>query len=366
MNTRIYESEVEEAALQWFGEIGYEVLYGPDIEPDGAQPERTDYADPLLHGRLREALSRINPGLPEPAIDEAYRKIITAGSPSLIENNLAFHRFLTDGVTVEYRNVEGAIRHGIIQLIDCADPGNNDWAVVNQYTVKGPDRLRRPDIAVFINGLPIAVIELKNPGDEEATIWTAYNDLQTYKQQISSLFTSNELLVISDGVEARIGSLTADEDWFMPWRTVDGSEIAPTIAPQLETLIRGLFSPERLAEYLKNFILFESDGYKVIKKIAGYHQFFAVQEATSSTVQASSPDGDQKGGVIWHTQGSGKSLTMVFYARKIILHPAMENPTIVVLTDENALANQLFDTYSHCVNHIRQNQLKANSRGHNR
>ncbi len=364
MNTRIYESEVEEAALQWFGEIGYEVLYGPDIEPDGAQPERTDYADPLLHGRLREALSRINPGLPEPAIDEAYRKIITAGSPSLIENNLAFHRFLTDGVTVEYRNVEGAIRHGIIQLIDCADPGNNDWAVVNQYTVKGPDRLRRPDIAVFINGLPIAVIELKNPGDEEATIWTAYNDLQTYKQQISSLFTSNELLVISDGVEARIGSLTADEDWFMPWRTVDGSEIAPTIAPQLETLIRGLFSPERLAEYLKNFILFESDGYKVIKKIAGYHQFFAVQEATSSTVQASSPDGDQKGGVIWHTQGSGKSLTMVFYARKIILHPAMENPTIVVLTDENDLDNQLFDTFSHCVDHIRQNPIQANSRGH--
>ncbi len=364
MNTRIYESEVEEAALQWFGEIGYEVLYGPDIEPDGTQPERTDYADPLLHGRLREALSRINPGLPEPAINEAHRRIITAGSPSLIENNQAFHRYLTDGVTVEYRNAEGAIRHGIVRLIDCTDPGNNDWAVVNQYTVRGPDRLRRPDIAVFINGLPIAVIELKNPGDEEATIWTAYNDLQTYKQQIPSLFNFNELLVVSDGVEARIGSLTADEDWFMPWRTVDGIEIAPTTAPQLETLIRGLFTHERLTEYLKNFILFESDGYKVIKKIAGYHQFFAVQEATSSAVQASSPDGDQKGGVIWHTQGSGKSLTMVFYARKIILHPAMENPTIVVLTDENDLDNQLFDTFSHCADHIRQNPVQANSRAH--
>jgi len=364
MNTRFYESEVEEAALQWFAEIGYEVLYGPDIEPDGTYPERTDYADPLLHGRLREALTRINPGLPEPAINEAYRKITTAGSPSLIENNQAFHRYLTDGVTVEYRNVEGAIRHGIVQLIDCTDPGNNDWTVVNQYTVKGPDRPRRPDIAVFINGLPIAVIELKNPGDEEATIWTAYNDLQTYKQQIPSLFAFNELLVISDGVEARIGSLTADEDWFMPWRTVDGIKIAPTTAPQLETLIRGLFTHERLTEYLKNFILFESDGYRVIKKIAGYHQFFAVQEATSSAVQASSPDGDQKGGVIWHTQGSGKSLTMVFYARKIILHPAMENPTIVVLTDENDLDNQLFDTFSHCADHIRQNPVQANSRGH--
>ena len=364
MNPRFYESEVEEVALQWFSEIGYEVLYGPEIEPEGTQQERIDYADPLLHGRFREALIRINSKLPREAINEAYRKVTTTASPSFIENNQTFHRYLTDGVTVEYRNAEGAIRHGIVQIIDCDDPANNDWAVVNQFTLKGPNRPRRPDIVVFINGLPIAVIELKNPGDEDATIWKAFNDLQTYKQQIPSLFTSNELLVISDGVEARIGSLTADEDRFMPWRTVEGSEIAPTTSPRLEVLIRGLFAHERLTEYLKNFILFESDGSKVVKKIAGYHQFFAVQEAVRSTVLAASPDGDQKGGVIWHTQGSGKSLTMVFYARKIILHPEMENPTLVVLTDENDLDNQLFDTFSHCSEHLRQNPAQANSREH--
>lgn len=364
MNALFYESEVEEAALQWFGEIGYEVLYGPEIEPDGAHPERTDYADPLLHGRLRAALSRINPGLPREAVNEAYRKLTALASPSLIENNQTFHRYLTDGITVEYRNADGAIRHGIARVIDCDNPANNDWTVVNQFTVKGPNRPRRPDIAVFVNGLPIAVFELKNPGDEDATVWTAFNDLQTYKQQIPALFVYNELLVVSDGVEAKIGSLTADEDRFMPWRTVDGAEIAPTASPQLEILIRGLFTHERLVEYLKNFILFESDGKNVSKKIAGYHQFFAVLEAVKSTVLASSPDGDQKGGVIWHTQGSGKSLTMVFYARKIILRPEMENPTIVVLTDENDLDNQLFDTFSHCSEHLRQNPVQATSRKH--
>lgn len=360
----MYESEVEEAALQWFEEIGYDVLYGPEIEKDGAYPERTDYADSLLHERLREALVRINSKLPMGAIEEAYRKIIAPTSPSLIENNQTFHRYLTDGVTVEYRDADGVLRHGIVQVIDSDDPNNNDWAAVNQFTVKGTGRPRRPDIVVFINGLPIAVIELKNPADEDATIWTAYNDLQTYKQQIPSLFTTNEILVIADGVYAKVGSLTADEDRFMPWRTVEGTETAPASSVELDVLIRGLFAHERLLEYLKNFILFENDGDTVKKKIAGYHQFFAVQEAVKSTVLAASPDGDRKIGVIWHTQGSGKSLTMAFYARKVILQPEMENPTLVVLTDENDLDNQLFETFAHCSEHIRQKPIQANSRKH--
>ena len=364
MNGQMYESEVEEAALQWFEEIGYDVLYGPEIEKDGAYPERTDYADSLLHERLREALVRINSKLPMGAIEEAYRKIIAPTSPSLIENNQTFHRYLTDGVTVEYRDADGVLRHGIVQVIDSDDPNNNDWAAVNQFTVKGTGRPRRPDIVVFINGLPIAVIELKNPADEDATIWTAYNDLQTYKQQIPSLFTTNEILVIADGVYAKVGSLTADEDRFMPWRTVEGTETAPASSVELDVLIRGLFAHERLLEYLKNFILFENDGDTVKKKIAGYHQFFAVQEAVKSTVLAASPDGDRKIGVIWHTQGSGKSLTMAFYARKVILQPEMENPTLVVLTDENDLDNQLFETFAHCSEHIRQKPIQANSRKH--
>jgi len=364
MNGQMYESEVEEAALQWFEDIGYDVLYGPEIEMDGAYPERTDYADPLLHERLREALVRINPKLPTGAIEEAYRKITTPTSPSLIENNQTFHRYLTDGVTVEYRDAGGVLRHGIVQVIDSDDPGNNDWAVVNQFTVKGTGRPRRPDIVVFINGLPIAVIELKNPADEDATIWTAYNDLQTYKQQIPSLFTTNEILVIADGVYAKVGSLTADEDWFMPWRTIEGTETAPASSVELKGVIRGLFDRERLLEYLKNFILFENDGDAVKKMIAGYHQFFAVQEAVKSTVLAASPEGDRKIGVIWHTQGSGKSLTMAFYARRVILQPEMENPTLVVLTDENDLDNQLFETFAHCSEHIRQKPIQADSRKH--
>lgn len=364
MNGQMYESEVEEAALQWFEDIGYDVLYGPEIEQDGAYPERTDYADPLLHERLREALVRINPELPMGAIEEAYRKITTAATPSLVENNQTFHRYLTDGVTVEYRDADGVLRHGIVQVIDSDETDNNNWAVVNQFTVKGTSRPRRPDIVVFINGLPIAVIELKNPADEDATIWTAYNDLQTYKQQIPSLFTTNEILVIADGVYAKVGSLTADEDWFMPWRTIEGTETAPASSVELKVVIRGLFDRERLLEYLKNFILFENDGDAVKKMIAGYHQFFAVQEAVKSTVLAASPDGDRKIGVIWHTQGSGKSLTMAFYARRVILQPEMENPTLVVLTDENDLDNQLFETFAHCSEHIRQTPIQANSRKH--
>nr|WP_303714931.1 type I restriction endonuclease subunit R [Methanoculleus marisnigri] len=357
------ESEVEEAALAWFAGLGYTVLSGPEIAPGEVGEERTDYHQPFLLGRVRDALRRINPALPGSTVDEAVRKLTVPSSASLIENNHTFHRYLTDGIPVEYRE-NGAIRHGLAKVIDLEDPGRNDLVVVNQYTIKEGDHTRRPDIVVFANGIPVGVIELKNPADENATIWSAYNQLQTYKQQIPSLFYTNEVLIVSDGVQARVGSLTADEDRFMHWRTIDGDETAPGSVPELEVLLKGLFQKERFLEYLTDYILFENDGKTFIKKIAAYHQFHAVRAAVESTVAASAPEGDRKGGVIWHTQGSGKSLSMVFYARKIILAPGMENPTLVILTDQNDLDGQLFDTFARCSEHIRQTPVQAESRLH--
>lgn len=364
IDSRIFtESEIENIALAWFENLGYKILHGPEIAPSEKKSERTDYHQPFLLQRVRNSLYTINRHLPDSAIDEAIRKLTTPSSPSLIENNHAFHRFLTDGIPVEYRE-NGEIRHGLAKIIDVENPENNDWVVVNQYTMVEGDHTRRPDIVVFVNGIPVAVIELKNPADENATIWSAYNQLQTYKQQIPSLFNTNEVLVISDGIQARIGSLTADEDWFMLWRTIEGDETAPATMPQLEVLLKGLFSKERFLEYLSDFILFENDGVKYTKKIAAYHQFHAVREAVESTISATAPGGDRKGGVIWHTQGAGKSLSMVFYARKIILRPEMENPTLLFLTDQNDLDDQLFDTFARCSEHIRQTPIQADSRSH--
>jgi type I restriction enzyme R subunit len=356
------EDEVETAALAWFAEMGYTVLYGPDIAPDGINPERDSYDQPLLTGRLQDAIARINPDLPQEALDEAFRKILRPASPSLVENNRTFHQYLTEGVTVEYRNRDGRIRSAPVRLLDTTTPENNEWLAVNQYTITENGRNRRPDIVVFVNGLPIAVIELKNPADPATDIWTAYNQLQTYKQQIPSLFATNELLVISDGVEARTGSLTAGREYFMPWRTVDGDTTASETTPELDVLIHGLFHPARLTEYLQDFILFQNGGTTFTKINAGYHQFFAVKAAIESTIRAASTGGDQKGGVIWHTQGSGKSLTMVFYARKLALARDLKNPTIVVLTDQNDLDDQLFDTFAECQDHLRQEPVQATCR----
>jgi len=360
------ESEVEEAALQWFEEQDYNILFGPDIAPDGETPERTSWDQPFLLQRVRDALFALNSTLPESAIEEAIRKLTVAATPSLIENDHLFHQFLTNGIPVQYKDKTGTIRHGLVQIIDFEDVAKNDWLVVNQYTVienkVKREKNRRPDLVVFINGIPISVIELKNPADEKATIWTAYNQLQTYKKQIPSLFNTNEMLVISDGVHARVGSLTADEDRYLPWRTIEGKEVAPDTIPQLEVTIKGLFNKTRLLSYLRDFILFENNGKEIKKKIAAYHQFHAVKEAVISTIEASRPDGDRKCGVIWHTQGSGKSLTMVFYTREIVLHPAMRNPTIVVLTDQNDLDSQLFDTFAYCSEHLRQAPVQAKDR----
>ena len=363
MTRSFCESDVEEAALIFFENLGYEVSHGPDIAPGEVFAERESYSEVVLSARLRDALARINPDVPDEALQETFRKITHPDRPTLIANNRVFHRLLVDGVAVEYRGSDGALSTDLVKIIDFDEPTNNHWLVVNQFTVVEGQHNRRPDVVVFVNGLPLAVMELKNPADEEATIWTAFNQLQTYKQQVPLLFVYNEALLISDGLEARIGSLTANRERFMPWRTIGGEEVAPPSVPQLEVLIEGFFEKRRLLDYLRHFIVFnEAPGGDLVKIIAGYHQFHAVGGAVGATVEASRPDGDQRCGVVWHTQGSGKSLTMAFYAGHIILHPEMENPTLVVITDRNDLDDQLFATFSRCRQLLRQAPHQIESR----
>lgn len=363
LNT-IYESDIEEAALKWFTELGYTVLHGPDIAPDTPNAERSTYKEVVLTHRLQEAVARLNPTIPSDAQQEAIRKVLNPDSPALVQNNRAFHQMLVDGIEVEYRQADGTIRGDRVRLIDFDTPKNNDWLAVNQFTVVETSE-RRPDIVLFINGLPLAVLELKNPTDEKATVLTAFHQIQTYKQEITSLFTYNEMIVISDGLEARIGSLTADTEWFLPWRTVEGEDEAPSTELELEVLIKGAFEKDRFLRYLKHFIVFEdTEGGTIAKKIAGYHQFHAVKKAVDTTVHASSLEGDKQCGVVWHTQGSGKSLTMAFYAGSIIQHPQMENPTLVLITDTNDLDDQLFGTFARCHQLLRQTPTQAQSRRH--
>jgi type I restriction enzyme R subunit len=357
------ESELEEAALEWLDGVGYAVAHGAEIAPGEAKPERDDYHEVLLARRLRDALERLNPDLPPDLLEEAFRKLTRTESPSLIQNNRAVHRMLTEGVTVEQRREDGSIAGVQVRLIDFDDPDNNDWLAVNQFTVVEGQHERRADVVIFINGLPVAVIELKNPADEQATIWSAFNQLQTYRNEIPSLFRFNELLIVSDGVEARVGSLTSDRERFMPWRTIDGESLAPATVPQLQVVIEGIFDKRRFLGLIRHFVAFEDEGSgKISKKIAGYHQFHAVNKAIEATIKASQVSGDRRCGVIWHTQGSGKSLTMVFYAGRLVMHPAMENPTIVVLTDRNDLDDQLFGTFSRCSDLLRQAPMQAESR----
>jgi type I restriction enzyme R subunit len=357
------ESELEEAALEWLDGVGYAVAHGAEIAPGEAKPERDDYHEVLLARRLREALERLNPDLPPYLLEEAFRKLTRTESPSLIQNNRALHRMLTEGVTVEQRREDGSIAGVQVRLIDFDDPDNNDWLAVNQFTVVEDQHERRADVVIFVNGLPLGVIELKNPADEQATIWSAFNQLQTYRNEIPSLFRFNELLIVSDGIEARVGSLTADRERFMPWRTIDGESLAPSTVPQLQVVIEGIFEKRHVLSLIRHFVAFEDEGSeKVSKKIAGYHQFHAVNKAIETTIQASRATGDRRCGVIWHTQGSGKSLTMVFYAGRLVVHPAMENPTIVVLTDRNDLDDQLFGTFSRCSDLLRQAPVQAESR----
>jgi type I restriction enzyme R subunit len=386
MTDRFSESAVESATLTWLSELGWQVKHGSEIAPDGLFAERQDYGQVVLNQRLRDALARLNPDLPPEALQDALRKLVNPPGATLEQRNRALHRMLVDGVTVEYRRPDGAIAGAQARVLDFDDPDNNDWLAVNQYTVVENRHTRRPDVVLFVNGLPLAVLELKNPADEQATIWSAYQQLQTYKQEIPSLFAYNEVLVISDGLEARIGTLTADRDRFMPWRTITGETLAPPKMPQLEVLIRGVFEPRRFLQLLRDFIVFEDEGGgKLAKKMAGYHQFHAVNVAVEETLRAAElqasviaeetgryeagrkpggEPGDRRIGVIWHTQGAGKSLTMVFYAGRIIRHPAMQNPTIVVLTDRNDLDGQLFGVFSRCRELLGQDPVQAESRAH--
>ena len=359
---RFTESEVEDAALEWLTGLGYAVLHGPDIGPEGPAPERVSYDEVLLTGRLRKALARLNPHLPAETLEDVLRKVRQTETPSLIEENRRVHRYLVEGVPIEVAREDGSVGGDAARLIDFYDEDSNDWLAVNQFTVIEGQNNRQPDVVLFVNGLPLAVIELKNPGDENATLEGAFNQFQTYKDEIPSLFRTNAALMTSDGLQARLGSLTANLERFMPWRTVDGSALAPKGTPELETVIKGVFEKNRFLTLIRDFTVFEDTGAGLIKIVAGYHQFRAVRYAVERTLAATSPEGDRRIGVIWHTQGSGKSLLMAFYAGQIIVHRAMENPTIVVLTDRNDLDDQLFGTFSMCRDLLRQTPQQADSR----
>ena len=376
----INESTVEEASLAWLASLGWIAVHGPDIAPDTIGAERADYGEVLLARRLRDALARLNPDLPAAALEDAFRRLTRPEGSTLEARNRAFHRMAVDGVTVEHRTDNGAIRGAQARVIDFDDPANNDWLAVNQFTVVENKHERRPDVVLFVNGLPLGVIELKNPADEDATIWTAWQQLQTYKAEIPSLFAFNAALVVSDGLEARIGTLTAGREWFKPWRTIGGEKLADPHMPQLQVVLEGVSAPGRFLSLVRDFIVFEDDGSgALVKKMAGYHQFHAVDAAVAETLRAAErlkeeggrqesgrkaggAPGDRRIGVVWHTQGSGKSLTMAFYAGRIIREPAMANPTVVVLTDRNDLDDQLFATFSRCRELLRQPPVQAGSR----
>lgn len=356
-----FESVVEEAVIEYLQDLGYEYVHGPEIAPDGPHPERASYADVVLQDRLLTALSRINPHLNSDVLDRVANQLLRPASPSLEENNLTFQQWLTRGVAVQVRE-DGQTRGDQAWLFDFEQPGNNDWLVVNQFTVVSGKRTRRPDLVVFVNGMPVAVIELKNPLTPNASVKSAWNQLQTYKAQIPDLFNTNELLVISDGTEAKVGSLTAGYERFGPWRTVDGRGLAPDSTPQLEVLINGIFDKGRLLDYIRHFVLWET-GDGLVKKIAGYHQYHAANKAIEQTIRASRPKGDKRIGVVWHTQGSGKSISMAFYTGKLILAPEMENPTVVVITDRNDLDGQLFGQFA-AASDLLPAPVQAESREH--
>ena len=355
----ITESEIEQVALDILSTLGYESILGPDIAPDGECPERSTYSEVILMDRLRRAIDVLNPDIPQEAKDEAVKLLLRSESPDLAVNNRRFHKMLVDGVNVEYRK-DGRIAGDKVWLIDFSEPNNNKFLAVNQFTVIENNHNRRPDIVLFVNGLPLAVIELKNPADENATIRTAFNQFQTYKDQISSLFHYNEILIISDGLKAKSGTITSNWERFSPWKTIDGVEKAPPAVPQIEVLLRGMFKKSIFLDLIRHFIVFEQEQHALLKKVAAYHQYHAVNKAVESTRQAASLEGDRRCGVVWHTQGSGKSLSMVFYAGKLIL--SMDNPTIVVITDRNDLDDQLFGTFSRCNELVRQEPVQAESR----
>jgi type I restriction enzyme R subunit len=375
----VTEQQLEDISITWFRDLGWRYAHGPDIAPDGDQPARSDYRQVVLRECLLAALARINPQIPAAAREQAAHELLTVSEPLLIARNRHVHRLLLSGIRVEF-SVGDEKRSDLVNLIDFAKPRNNDFLLVNQFTVSGAKQARRPDLVAFVNGLPLAVIELKNPADEQADIWDAFNQIQTYKDEIGELFNTNVAVVVSDGFTARLGSLTANQERMQPWRAIRNEDDRPRLEFELETLVRGFFAPELLLDYLRHFVLFEQDGDHIIKKIAAYHQFHAVREAVRATViAASNPEqwqvqepratygkevqpGCRKAGVVWHTQGSGKSISMACYAGKLLQQPEMKNPTLVVVTDRNDLDGQLFGTFCAAEDLLRQTPMQAGSR----
>jgi type I restriction enzyme, R subunit len=360
----ISEEAVEHAMLEWLALLGWGTAHGPDISPpDNKSPgtERTSYREVVLAGRLRDAIARLNPDIPPGARDDALRRVLNPNVPGIVNANRQVHRWLTDGLPVEFQK-DGETRGDRVRLLDFANVAVNDWLAVNQLSVKGPKLTRRPDVLLFVNGLPLVLFELKNPGDEDTDIWAAWNQLQTYQQDIPDLFHANVLQVISDGIQARMGSLTSDRERFMAWRTIDGVATDPLgVMRELETLVMGLCQREVLLEYLRHFVLFEEDG-RLVKKVAGYHQFHAVRAAVNSVMKASAPGGTRKGGVVWHTQGAGKSIEMTCLAGALMAHPDMGNPTLLVVTDRNDLDNQLFGVFAAASEMLRETPARADTR----
>jgi type I restriction enzyme, R subunit len=364
--TKISESQIENFAIELLKKQGYVYL-----SPEEQETERQNLSDVVLRGRLKTAIDKLNPNIPEEAREQALREVLNLPSQNLIENNEAFHQMLTDGVGVEYQK-NGDTVGDKVWLIDFENSLNNNLLVCNQFTVVENEKTKRPDVVLLVNGLPLVVIELKNPADENATVQKAFTQLQNYKKVISSLFYYNGVLVASDGLDAKMGSLTAGWSRFMAWKTVDGVKEDKSTVPQIETLINGMLCPDVLLDLVKQFTVFEKTkkedsktgltSVETVKKIAAYHQYHAVKKAVESTKDASREDGSRKAGVVWHTQGSGKSLSMVFYSGKIVLE--LDNPTIVVITDRNDLDDQLFDTFAGSKQLLRQEPIQANNRAH--
>jgi type I restriction enzyme R subunit len=354
------ENEIEQIAIRYLQSLGYSYALGPDISVDGIHPER-QYSEVVLVTRLRDAIDKLNPFISADAREDALKKILRTDSPNALINNETFHRYLTEGVDVEVRTKDG-IRGDKVYIVDFNEPERNEFLVINQFTIIENNQNKRPDLIIFINGLPLVVIELKNPTDELATVKSAFNQLQTYKQAIPSLFTYNELLIASDGWDAKFGTITSDWSRFSSWKTKDGKTTSDNLQPQMEVMFNGMLNKRTLLDLIRHFIVFEKSKEKTLKKIAAYHQYYAVNKAVSTTQLATAESGDRRAGVIWHTQGSGKSLSMVFYTGKLVL--ALNNPTIVVLTDRNDLDDQLFDTFTNCQQLLRQEPQQAEDRKH--
>lgn len=366
------EDLLEAAAIEILQDLEYEYIFGPDISPDGDYPEREDYREVILKDRVKDALFKLNKDLPEEALEDAYRQIITFNSPSLTENNRYFHKFLVEGIEVSFK-VEDIIRTKRAYIVDFDNPLDNEFLIVNQFTIV-EDEERRPDLLIFVNGIPLVIIELKSASDENVSIYEAFNQIQTYKNDIPSLFNYNEICILSDGINAKAGTITSNEERFMNWRSIDGETIEPLTVPQYEVLLKGMLKKERLLDIIQNFILFQEsseaekdvngerigDKKTVIKILAAYHQYFAVKKAILKTKEATSEDGDRKIGVVWHTQGSGKSFSMVFYTAGLVKE--LNNPTIVVITDRNDLDDQLFATFSKSQDILRQIPKQAHVR----